>query len=139
MKGTEKCPPVSFEFVCGYCEMIFCSSDLRDHHQSKSDPKVCQLSQKNPFVSEKVYPCEKCGKQFPSRDVMVTHLETHTDNVNGRSLPVNLHATIAVRYSNSTRTMYVTRGWHIMMMKPHFMFVKSVTRNSVPTDSYRGT
>ena len=74
----------SFEFVCGYCEKKFCSFDnLQDHIQS--DSKVCHRSQKKTFVCERVYPCENCGKQFPSQDLMVTHLETHTDNIKART------------------------------------------------------
>ena len=74
----------SFKFVCGYCEKKFCSYDIfQDHIQSKS--KVCHRSQKREtMVDKNVYPCEKCGKQFPTKELMMTHLDTHTYNIKAR-------------------------------------------------------
>ena len=69
----------SFKFVCGYCEKKHCSFDMLGDH-IRSDSEVCHSSRREKIFGNDVYPCEKCGKQFASKDLMMGHLETHTGN-----------------------------------------------------------
>ena len=80
----------SFKFMCGYCERINCSFDiLRNHIRSDRDSeekKMCleKMRQREAmgtmvFIPHRLFPCEKCGEQFASKDIMLSHLETHID------------------------------------------------------------
>ena len=68
----------TFKFDCGYCEKKHCSFDMLGDH-IRSDSEACHSTRRETILSKSVYPCEKCGKQFESKDLMMTHLETHTD------------------------------------------------------------
>jgi hypothetical protein len=94
-----------------------------------------------------IYPCEKCGKQFASKVLMMSHLETHTGNKAEKQEPrlnailtslltaMNFNANFAVRNSHNTRTMIGTRGKHMIMMKTQGICVPCVARASVRADS----
>lgn len=68
----------SFKFACGYCEKKHCNSEMLGNH-IKSDSELCDSSKKETILCKNVYPCEKCGKQFTSKALMMTHLELHTE------------------------------------------------------------
>ena len=73
----------SFKFVCGRCMKKHCSMKMLEDHRNASE--VCPLFQIDEFKfvddmteEECMYPCEKCGKRFGSKHLMMVHLKTHT-------------------------------------------------------------
>lgn len=78
----------SFKFVCGRCLKKCCSRKMLSDHMQASE--VCPLFQNEktkviPWVdkmteNEYMYPCEKCGKTFGSKDLMMSHLVTHIES-----------------------------------------------------------
>ena len=80
-------PDGSLRFPCGYCEEKNCSFEMlgthiQSEHKKKRDEKLrnyCEEKRRQgkPLLPDKVFPCEKCGKTFMSKDIMINHLETH--------------------------------------------------------------
>ena len=67
----------SLKYVCGRCKKNHCSWQmLMDHIHAQYNGDSCNLSKSE---QASLYPCEKCGKQFESKDHMINHLETHID------------------------------------------------------------
>ena len=72
----------SFKFVCGRCKKNFCTLKMLEDHRNASE--VCPLFKFDEFRFiddmaewECMYPCEKCGKRFGSKHLMMDHLRTH--------------------------------------------------------------
>ena len=75
----------SFKFFCGRCMKKYCSRKMLLDHMHASE--VCPRFQNKkteviPFIDdmteeEYMYPCEKCGKTFGSKDYLMSHLGTH--------------------------------------------------------------
>ena len=73
----------SFKFNCGRCQKNHCTLKMLEDHRNASE--VCPLLHVEEFrfiddmtEEECMYPCEKCGKRFGSKHLMMVHLKTHT-------------------------------------------------------------
>ena len=115
---------------------------LGDH--IRSDSEACHSTRRETILSKSVYPCEKCGKQFESKDLMMTHLETHTDtkartktkrHVDKPSeFQCNLCSRKFTQFKNYDRHKRQAYGHD----ETQGMCVPTVARVSVQTDCWRG-
>ena len=76
----------SLKFVCGRCQKKHCTLNMLEDHRNASE--VCPLIKIDEFKcvadmtkDEYMYPCQKCGIQFATKERMMVHLETHTDKM----------------------------------------------------------
>ena len=64
----------SYKYACGNCEQIFCDFSARLDHV-RAEHKVGEGAKK----IVKLFPCETCGLNLPSKKDLLNHLETHSD------------------------------------------------------------
>ena len=80
----------SLKFDCGYCGRNHCSFDRLQNHiwsgRDSEEKRMCleKMNQRvamgiKILVPDPIFPCEKCGKPFASKDSLMSHLETHND------------------------------------------------------------
>ena len=77
------------KYWCWYCNKVYCSFELRQIHQ-KSDhfgpnvnqelEKVYAESRQNRSLFDAVFVCEKCGKTFSSKEILLEHLSNHIES-----------------------------------------------------------
>jgi KRAB domain-containing zinc finger protein len=83
-------------FVCWQCNKHFCSLNLLMGHRERdhAGPESREIWKKvlndrgngvKGSFPDKVFPCEKCGESFSSKETMMTHLSSHSVKANTKT------------------------------------------------------